>query len=87
MNPLFLAYSPPVMLPTTTLNPTATAAAAAKSKFKRSLGTTEETRPLNKDATHIKREIERPLLHRIDLNMMWWASVGLTVFGGAAYLL
>jgi hypothetical protein len=40
MNPMYLAYSPPQMLPTTTLNPLATATASAtgkSSKSKRSL--------------------------------------------------
>jgi hypothetical protein len=91
MNPLFLAYSPPLMLPTVTLNPTAaaTSTAAATPKGKRSV---EDllTFPLNKDAKHIKREnFQAPLslLERIDLNVIWWAGVGMTIFGGAAYLL
>lgn len=88
MNPMFLAYSPPQMLPTVTMNPTAaTPAATAKVKSKRSL---EDllTFPLNKDAKHIKRDgVPESLLHRIDLDVLWWAGVGMTVFGGAAYLL
>ena len=43
--------------------------------------------PLNANAPHIKRDFERSLVHRIDLNMLWWAGVGMTIFGGAAYLL
>ena len=87
MNPMFLAYSPPLMLPTITMNPTATPTASS-AKVKRSLGGHgDAVAPLNKDAAHIKRGIERPLLHRIDLNMLWWGGVGLIVFGGAAYLL
>ncbi|KUJ10341.1 uncharacterized protein LY89DRAFT_689620 [Mollisia scopiformis] len=88
MNPMFLAYSPPQMLPTVTMNPTATATASGK-KAKRTAGLGDELEePLNKNAMHIKREaFERPLLHRIDLNMLWWAGVGMTIFGGAAYLL
>ena len=31
--------------------------------------------------------MEGSLIHRIDLNMLWWAGVGMTIFGGAAYLL
>lgn len=90
MNPMFLAYSPPQMLPTVTMNPTATATASttAKAKSKRSL---EDflTFPLNKDAKHIKRDGGMPesLLHRIDLNVVWWTGIGMTIFGGAAYLL
>ena len=92
MNPMFLAYSPPQMLPTVTMNPTSTAAASAsataKAKSKRSL---EDllTFPLNKDAKHIKRDggVPETLLQRIDLNVIWWTGIGMTIFGGAAYLL
>jgi len=87
MNPMFLAYSPPQMLPTVTMNPTATSTASGK-KAKRTAGLGDELEePLNKNAMHIKRDFERPLLHRIDLNMLWWAGLGMTMFGGAAYLL
>jgi hypothetical protein len=87
MNPMFKAYDPPQMLPTITMNPTSTAAPAATAKAKR--GLEEYTLPLNKDAAHIKRDtiIQPSFLHRIDLNMLWWAGVGMTIFGGAAYLL
>jgi len=85
MNPMFQAYNPPQMLPTITMNPTTSAAPAATAKAKRGL---EYDLPLNKDAAHIKRDIARPsLLQRIDLSMLWWAGVGMTIFGGAAYLL
>jgi hypothetical protein len=87
MNPMFLAFSPPQMLPTVTLNPTATATSTGK-KSKRTAGASEEMNlPLNANAQHIKRGIEGSLIHRIDLNMLWWAGVGLTIFGGAAYLI
>jgi hypothetical protein len=88
MNPMFLAFSPPQMLPTVTLNPTPTATTSSAKKAKRTAGAGEEMDvPLNVKAAHIKRDIERPLLHRIDLNMLWWAGIGMTIFGGAAYLL
>jgi hypothetical protein len=87
MNPMFLAYTPPQMLPTVTMNPTATATASGK-KAKRTAGLGDELEePLNKNAMHIKRDFERSLLHRIDVNMLWWAGLGMTIFGGAAYLL
>jgi Chaperone for protein-folding within the ER, fungal len=87
MNPMFLAFSPPQMLPTVTMNPTATATLSGK-KSKRTTGLGEEMNPpLNANAPHIKRDVEGSLVHRIDLNMLWWAGVGMTIFGGAAYLL
>jgi hypothetical protein len=87
MNPMFLAFSPPQMLPTVTMNPTPTTTSSGK-KSKRTAGAGEEMNlPLNANAPHIKRDFERSLVHRIDLNMLWWAGVGMTIFGGAAYLL
>jgi hypothetical protein len=87
MNPMFLAFSPPQMLPTVTMNPTATATASGK-KSKRTAGHVEEMDPpLNANAPHIRRDLEGSFIHRIDLNMLWWAGVGMTIFGGAAYLL
>jgi hypothetical protein len=87
MNPMFQAFNPPQMLPTVTMNPTATSTSASKAK--RTIGAGEElAEPLNKNARHIKREgLDRPFIHRIDLNMVWYAGVGLILFGGAAYML
>jgi len=82
MNPMYLAYSPPVMLPTQTMNPTSSSAAAT-SKKKRSIVDGFDV-PLNRDAKHIKRTEGRAPL---DANLIWWVGVGMTVFGGAAYLL
>ena len=87
---MFLAYSPPQMLPTVTMNPTATSTAATTAKAKSKRGVEDFlTFPLNKDAKHIKRDYDPPLsfINRIDLNLLWWAGVGMTMFGGAAYML
>ena len=87
INPMFLAFTPPQMLPTVTMNPTPTATTSS-GKAKRTVGAGEEMEaPMNANAAHIKREIEKPFIHRIDTNMLWWAGVGMTIFGGAAYLL
>ncbi len=86
MNPMYLAYTPPQMLPTVTMNPTT--AAATGGKAKRSLGAGEElVEPLNKDAFHMKRDFERPLIHRVDVDVLWWTGIGMTVFGAVAYCL
>lgn len=86
MNPMFLAYSPPLMLPTVTMNPTTTATSAA-AKSKRTAGAAEPApEALNKDAKHVKRD-ELAFLQRMDLNILWWGGVGMVVFGGTAYLL
>jgi hypothetical protein len=88
MNPMFLAFSPPQMLPTVTMNPTQSAATPT-GKAKRSSGEQYDI-PLNIGADHIKRDqrgLERHVLEKVNLNMLWWAGVGMTLFGGAAYLL
>lgn len=83
MNPMYLAYSPPVMLPTQTMNPT-TAAASSTAKAKRGLsGNEEEVLPMNHNANLRKHNVKDTL----DASLIWWAGVGMTVMGGAAYLL
>lgn len=71
MNPLYLAYRPPQMLPTQTLNPTSSgtpkATGASKMKLKRSLP------PNLKSAEHI------------DTDRWWWIGVALTSMGLLGY--
>jgi hypothetical protein len=84
MNAMYLAYSPPQMLPTTTLNPTSSATSTSKAKAKRGLVQEEEVIPLNINAKHIKRGIEKA---PVDANLIWWTGIGMTLFGGVAYML
>ncbi|CAG8952475.1 hypothetical protein HYALB_00004473 [Hymenoscyphus albidus] len=85
IQPLFLAYKPPMMLPTQILNPTA--AATGASKAKRTLGA-ELPLPLNQNAKHVKRGLEQhSLMQRVDLSIVWWTGLGMIVFGGTAYML
>lgn len=94
IQPMYQAYNPPMMLPTVTMNPTSTAGApkeTAKGQRRRSDEPSESLiEPLNKDAKHIKRHV--PLSVEVrrapDMaNSLWWVGVGMTVVGGAAYLL
>lgn len=84
MNPMYLAYNPPQMLPTITMNPTATSTTAAESTSKAKRDIDELEVPFNKHAKHIKRDTDRK---PVDASLIWWTGVGMTVFGGAAYLL
>jgi len=73
--PLYLAYSPPNMLPTSTLNPltTSTAAAAkATSKVKRAVKT--------------ENLLEKRTLGQTRADNVWWFGVFLTASGGFLYL-
>lgn len=85
INPMFLAYSPPQMLPTITMNPTSTPSATGNTKR----GSSDEMDLLlNKHAGHKKHRIKQhSFLHWVDLKMLWWAGIGMIVFGGAAYLM
>ncbi|KAK6531617.1 Reversal of tor2 lethality [Orbilia ellipsospora] len=72
MNPLYLTYNPPQMLPTTTLNPVTTTTATGTvtpttaSKIKRSLMEIQASLP---EAT-------------ANLDFWWYIAVGMTIIGG-----
>ncbi|KAK9361603.1 chaperone for protein-folding within the ER, fungal-domain-containing protein [Lipomyces starkeyi] len=79
MNPMYLVYKPPLMLPTITMNPTAAATSAtasstakAKSRLKRSFENRSKT-----DA------IMRPV---IDGNFWWYVGMIMMIGGGGAFL-
>lgn len=86
MNPMYIAYSPPLMLPTQTMNPTTTGAGAAATTgaSKRNIDSEGQVLPLNKDVQHIKRDADR---RPPDATWIWWMGIGMTLFGGAAYLI
>lgn len=79
---MYLAYQPPQMLPTQTLNPTATATVSggAKStgKVKRGLNVGELPKPLNTNVLVRRRE-------PFNADKWWWVGVGVTGVGGVAY--
>lgn len=82
MQPLYLAYRPPQMLPTITMNPTSTASGVAKATGKVKRDGIEETLdlPLNKNA--IKR---RRALDSVDTGKWWWIGVGMTALGAIGF--
>lgn len=67
MNPMYLEYTPPQMLPTTTLHPLPTATTASKDKGK-----------LRK-----RDFLPKALKKADDINadQIWWVGVGLTGLG------
>lgn len=86
IHPMFLAYTPPQMLPTSTLNPTATATAAGgkatgNSRVKRAVGddAADEPEPLNRHAI-------LPPLDPFNADRWWWVGVGLTAVGTMLYM-
>ena len=84
MNPMWLAYNPPQMLPTITLNPTTAASTGGAkptggAKSRRDLDENEEfVLPLNRRAIHERAQ-------GIDADKWWWIGVGITALGGVGY--
>jgi Chaperone for protein-folding within the ER, fungal len=83
---MYLAFKPPQMLPTSTLNPAATAtgakstATSKSSKLKRSLGLDQNAQsPLD---YNILREKYGSWA---DADQWWWIGLGLTGFGSLLY--
>ena len=83
LQPMYLAFSPPQMLPTTTLNqPSATATTTSSSKLKRALDYGMPS--MAKTSLEGKRTAE--IIHRIDADRLWWVGLTLTGVGGLLYL-
>ena len=91
MNPMWLAYQPPLMLPTVTLNPTAS-----------STGGGSQATSTGSSGKQKRSEPQAPLLHPLetsrwvqkiqdtklmDPNFVWWCGVGATTLGSVAYFL
>ncbi|KAK7539715.1 chaperone for protein-folding within the ER, fungal-domain-containing protein [Phyllosticta citribraziliensis] len=75
--PLYLAYTPPQMLPTTTLNPTgATASSTSSSKVKRA---DEAYGPI------VRRMLGQPAVEHVDADRFWWLGLGATAIGSVLY--
>lgn len=79
MNPMYLVYSPPQMLPTTTLLPVASATAHSKLK-KRALAPEVPLSWKNGLMEH------KELVRSINADRLWWVGLGLTGVGGLLYL-
>ena len=83
VQPMYLVYSPPQMLPTTTLNPTtASATATSGSKVKRGMGAEV---PLNWKAKLGSKQNQQ-MVHHINADRLWWIGLGMTAVGGLLYL-
>ena len=82
---MYLAFSPPQMLPTSTLNPmqaTASASATGKSNSKRGL---DAEVPLGWKGELEKGSTQQVVQH-INADRLWWLGLGMTGFGGLLYM-
>lgn len=77
MQPLYLAYKPPMMLPTTALNPT-NAASETLSSLRRRVKRLLE----NQYRTNAVREVSTPRL-----DMLWWAAVAVLGASSAVFVI
>ncbi|KAL8997575.1 MAG: hypothetical protein Q9169_003193 [Polycauliona sp. 2 TL-2023] len=88
MNPMYLAYKPPQMLPTQTLNPTSAAATAtgtqtsSRSKSKRDLLPGDDD-GLVQEALNRKALLKQK--HATNADRLWWLGVSMTALGGIGY--
>ncbi|KAL8812778.1 MAG: hypothetical protein Q9200_000787 [Gallowayella weberi] len=85
MNPMYLAYKPPQMLPTQTLNPTSAAATGTQPS-----GTSQSKRDLPGDEDGLVQEaLNRKALlkqrHSTNADRLWWLGVSMTALGGVGY--
>ena len=81
---MYLAYSPPQMLPTQTLNPTEAASTAGSTatgsaKFKRNVA------DVGGFAERSNRKTLKKRTEPHDADRWWWIGVGMTTVGGVAY--
>ena len=85
MQPLYLVYSPPQMLPTITLNPTVAVAGATTTsnakarKVRRALGLDREV-PANLKGGRVGSVVQK-----VDTDRFWWIGLGMTGIGGLLY--
>lgn len=85
MNPMYLAYKPPQMLPTQTLNPTSGAATGTASQPS---STSKSKRDLQGDDDGLVQEALKRNVMRKDstnANQLWWLGVGMTALGSVGY--
>jgi hypothetical protein len=87
MQPMYLIYSPPQMLPTTTLNPivSSTAGSQATNKAKAKRGLDAEV-PVNWKAKLESHQQAGQVVQRINADRLWWIGLGMTGLGGLLYL-
>ncbi|CAF9907383.1 MAG: hypothetical protein GOMPHAMPRED_005093 [Gomphillus americanus] len=80
MAPMYIAYYPtPQMLPTMTLNPTASATGAAASGSAKRKRDVSEPLPYGKPTLPSQSQLLNP-------DIWWWFGLGATALGGVAYL-
>lgn len=83
MNPMYLVYTPPQMLPTSTLNPLHAATGGAQATNKPKKRSLQAEVPLKWKKT---LEGKKQVVQRINADRLWWIGLGMTGVGGLLYL-
>ncbi|SCW00367.1 LAFE_0C02630g1_1 [Lachancea fermentati] len=89
MQPLYLAYRPPLMLPTETLNPTATEDATSTSSEASSTGSNEKRSVRSLIRRGLENKYKTNAVKKgsfFDTKFYWWVSAGLVGIGSVAFL-
>lgn len=86
MHPMFLAASPPQMLPTQTLNPTTAATGAAATKGAMMKREVERERIMGSVRMTPVSEIEEVEVDNKDADRWFWAGIGLVGVGTLMWL-
>lgn len=79
MQPMYMRYKPPQMLPTTTLSPLKSTASAKANKRDLEAKSIDWMSPLKQPETI-------DLVQRIDTDRLWWIGLSMTGIGGLLYL-
>ncbi|KAK8210234.1 Reversal of tor2 lethality [Zalaria obscura] len=81
MNPMYLVYSPPEMLPTSTLNPTTSATAGATST------SSSKKRNMKRDGREVPLnfKMQKKGMDTMNPDRWWWIGLTLTGVGGLLY--
>lgn len=85
MQPMYLVYRPPQMLPTTTLHAATSTASGTKStgKVKRGLEGVAEA-PLNWKLKY-EKQLPGDMVQKINPDRLWWIGLSFTGIGGLLY--
>lgn len=78
--PLYMAFNPPQMLPTQTLNPTSAPSATGKAKRGEPQILLQNDEPLNKNAIIMPKE-------PINADRVWWVGIGFIAVGSVLFML
>ena len=85
MAPMYLAYNPPQMLPTQTLNPTASATSAGKASSTSTANAKRSLEDLGGFQEPLNKNVMMPYKEPYNADKIWWYGIGLLGLGSVGY--